>query len=107
MLGALMRGFQRPGQTELLRPNVDRYFEALGPIWRDRSLEFGLSFARGMYPGYVVEEAVVERTDRYLEEGSPPGPVRRTLIEGRDAVLRALRARARDREAASSVERPA
>jgi len=107
MLGALMRGFQRPGQTELLRPYVDRYFEALGPIWRDRSLEFGLSFARGMYPGLVVEDAVVERTDRYLEEGSPPGPVRRTLIEGRDAVLRALRARARDREAASSVEGPA
>jgi aminopeptidase N len=95
-LSALMRGFQRPGQTELLRPYVDPYFEALWPIWRDRSLEFGLSFARGMYPGNVVEEALVERTDRYLEEGSPPGPVRRTLIEGRDGVVRALRARARD-----------
>jgi aminopeptidase N len=95
-LGALIRGFQQPGQASLLEAYVEPYFEVLGRIWKERRFEFALTFARGMYPGLVVDEAVAERTERYLEEASPAGPVRRTLSESRDGVLRALRARACD-----------
>ncbi|MGQ0668730.1 MAG: aminopeptidase N [Actinomycetota bacterium] len=97
---AIMRGFARPGQEELLRPYAGRYFDALAPIWRDRNLELALAFARMMYPGLLVDEDVVEMTDRYLDAGTPSGPIGRLLVEGRDGVQRALRARARDRAAA-------
>ena len=97
---AIMRGFARPGQEELLRPYAGRYFDALAPIWRDRNLELALAFARMMYPGLLVDEDVVEMTDRYLDAGAASGPIGRLLVEGRDGVQRALRARARDRAAA-------
>jgi aminopeptidase N len=99
MEGALMQGFQQSDQEELLRPYVDRYFDAIPGIWKDRSLEFALAFARGLYPGLVIGQAVADRTDRYLEEHPPPGPVRRIMTEGRDGIMRAIRARACDRGA--------
>ena len=97
MEGALMQGFQQSDQEELLRPFVGRYLDAVGGIWKDRSLEFALAFARGMYPGLVIDQEVAEQTDRYLEEQPPAGPVRRIMVEGRDGVMRAVRARACDR----------
>src|SRR5439155_7561773 len=87
MQGALMGGFQQSDQEDLVRPYVDRYFEAMAAIWKDRSLEFALAFARGMYPSFVVDEQVAETTDRYLEERPPAGPVRRIMTEGRDGVM--------------------
>ncbi len=97
---AVMSGFARPGQEDVLLPYAERYFQALGPIWRDRSLELALAFARMLYPGLLVGDETVAATDRYLEAGAPSGPVERLVVEGRDGVLRALRARARDRAAA-------
>jgi aminopeptidase N len=99
MEGALMQGFQQSDQEELLRPFVNRYFDAVAGIWKDRSLEFALAFARGMYPSLVIDQDVAEKTDRCLEERSPAGPVRRIMTEGRDGVMRAVRARACDRGA--------
>jgi aminopeptidase N len=101
-LAAKMRGFQRPGQQEVLRPYVEPYFEQLSPMWNDRTLEVAVSFARGMYPGHLIEQATIEATDRHLEADRVPGPIARTLVEGRDQLQRALRAQERDREAAGS-----
>ena len=42
-----------------------------------------------------------ERTDAYLGGDGVPGPVRRMLIEGKDRIGRALRARERDAAAAA------
>jgi aminopeptidase N len=97
MEGALIQGFQQSDQEELLRPFVDRYFDAVAGIWKDRSLEFALAFARGMYPSFVIDQEIALETDRYLEGRSPAGPVRRIMTEGRDGVMRAVRARAADR----------
>jgi aminopeptidase N len=98
---AKMRGFQRPGQEEVLRSYVEPYFEQLAPMWADRTLEMAVSFARNMYPGHLIEQATIEATDRHLEAERVPGPIARTLVEGRDQLQRALRAQARDREAAT------
>jgi len=99
MFGAWMGGFQRPGQEEVLRPFVERYFEQLGPMWDERTLEIAVAFARRMYPGHLIEQATVEATDRHLERGRVPRPIARTLVEGRDQVQRALRAQECDRGA--------
>jgi aminopeptidase N len=91
----MMRGFAQYGQEELLKPYVARYFEALGPVWENREFRFALVFGRQMYPHTIVSEETVAATDAYLE-GDVPAPIRRLLLEGRDGIQRALRARAVD-----------
>jgi aminopeptidase N len=44
----------------------------------------------------VVEPSTVELTDDYLGRDDLPRPIRRLLLEGRDGVLRARRAREAD-----------
>jgi aminopeptidase N len=100
---AKMRGFQRPGQQEVLRDFVEPYFEQLGPMWDDRTLEVAVSFARNMYPGHLIEQATIDATDRHLDADRVPGPIARTLVEGRDQLQRALRAQECDRAAAAST----
>ena len=97
---AVMRGFQRPGQQEVLRDYVDPYFRQLAPMWEDRTLEVAVAFARNMYPSHLLELSVVEATDRHLDADRVPGPIARTLVEGRDQLQRALRAQECDRAAA-------
>jgi aminopeptidase N len=47
----------------------------------------------------VVDQAVIDRTDAYLSEQSPPPALRRLLLEGRDGLVRALQARRCDASA--------
>jgi len=68
-------------------------------MFESRSTEVALGFVNGMYPKMLVGEEVVAMTDEYLARQNPPAPVQRLLMEGRDSILRALRARARDIEA--------
>ena len=49
-----------------------------------------------MYPFLTVTQDVVDATDRYLARPDVPGPVRRMLLEGKDGILRAMRARTAD-----------
>ncbi|HXJ63899.1 MAG TPA: aminopeptidase N, partial [Actinomycetota bacterium] len=99
---AKMRGFQRAGQEDVLRDYVQPYFDQLAPMWQDRTLEVAVAFARGMYPGHLIDESVVEATDAHLDAERVPGPIARTLVEGRDQLQRALRAQACDKAAAGS-----
>ncbi len=96
MLRATIGGFQQPGQREILEPYRERYFDALEGVWATRELEVALGFTSGLYPRVLIEQQTVDTTDRYLEATRPAAPLRRLLVEGRDDVLRALRARAKD-----------
>src|SRR5207247_1257445 len=96
IMTATVAGFQEPDQRELLRPYVERYFEAVGPVWESRSSEMAAHIVVGLYPALFVEREVAERTDEYLEEEQPPPPLARLLTEGRDGIQRALRCQERD-----------
>ena len=100
MMRALMGGFQQPDQEALLEPYVPRYFEQIGPMFEARSLEVAIGFTSGMYPRMLVREDIVATTDNYIATRNPPGPARRLLLEGKDAIERSLRARACDIAAA-------
>ncbi|MFN2556710.1 MAG: aminopeptidase N [Nitriliruptorales bacterium] len=102
LLKAIMAGFQRADQTELIRPYVTSYFEVLPRMWEERQIEVALAFAHGMYPSVVVEQDVLARTDRELEQESLAAPLRRALLEERDAVVRAVRARDLDRQSVTT-----
>jgi aminopeptidase N len=97
-LRAYVRGFQQPDQEDLLAPYVEPYFQALGPMWRERGQEVALTFASSMYPAAVATPEVVARTDAELASGIDVAPIRRLLLEGKDQVERVLRTRAADQD---------
>ncbi|MGH2693095.1 MAG: aminopeptidase N [Actinomycetota bacterium] len=101
MAGAIMRGFQQPGQEALLEPYAVRYLDDLGRVWDERDVEFSLDFGQQLFPRWIVAESTVELIDRALEQEGLPGPLRRLLLEGRDRLLRAIRARRVDTQAAA------
>ena len=98
---ATIGGFQQPDQGDLLEPYRARYFEQLPEFFAQRNMEVALGFTSGMYPHALVDDETVALTDAHLASADPAPPVRRLLLEGRDGVQRAMRARACD-EAASA-----
>src|SRR5690606_30368926 len=93
---ATLGGFVEPAHAELLRPYVDRYFGQLADAWAKWTAEFAQTFTEFAYPGYLIEEETLRRTDAYLETENPVPALRRLLLEGRAGVERALHARAQD-----------
>jgi aminopeptidase N len=91
-------GFAQLGQSEVLAPYTDRYFDALGPVWDERSLDWAIEFSTGTFPHHATSSALLERVDDHLT-GDLPRPLRRVLLEQRDTLVRTLAARAADRDA--------
>jgi aminopeptidase N len=96
---ATMRTFWLPEQAEVCRPYAERFFETVAEMWRTRSNEIAQTFTEVMFPSVLIEQEIVDRTDRYLSEQNPQPALRRALVEARDTVARALRARACDASA--------
>jgi aminopeptidase N len=95
---AVLDGFSDPDQPDLLGPYQQRYFEVVGGIWRDWGSDMAQWFAANAYP-IADTRAVIEATDALVSRTSPPAPLRRLLMEGRDGLERALRCQERDRQA--------
>ncbi|MDX6199634.1 MAG: aminopeptidase, partial [Actinomycetota bacterium] len=93
---AIIGGFWNAEQTQLCEDYVEKYFEVIGDVWRNRTSEMAQQIVIGLYPTLLVSPKVVERTDVYLQDPDVPPSLSRLLLESRDGVLRALRARARD-----------
>jgi aminopeptidase N len=93
---SMMGGFHRFDQRRVLEAYAARYFQALANVWKERDIEIGLAFARMMYPSVVVDDHTIKVTDQYLARENVPGPVRRVLVEAKDSMQRAMRARAVD-----------
>jgi len=93
---ATIAGFWRTDQTELLRPFVDRFFAEISEVWTSRTTEMAHVLTEHLFPSTVVESATVTASERHLA-GLPAGSGQhRLIVEGRDGLLRALRARALD-----------
>ena len=90
-------GFMRGPDTALLEPFAERYFEAVPGIVKERTHALAQQIVVGLYPAQLTTQATVDRTDRFLA-GLPEdsAALRRMMLENRDAVARALRARAAD-----------
>jgi aminopeptidase N len=93
---AIIGGFQQPDQRELLEPYVERYFAVIKDVWASRTLEVAHNIAVGLYPSCVIDQSTLDRTDAFVQSERPAPALRRLLLEGRDGVARALRARAYD-----------
>ncbi len=93
---SLLLGFQHRAQVALTAPYVNAYFDVLDQIWATRDSEPAQEFVEFAYPALQIDQATLDATDAWLADTSRPAPLRRLVREGRDGVVRALTARAKD-----------
>lgn len=89
---SIVGGFAGPGQSDLLAPYVERYFEAIEGVWARRSSEVAQTVVVGLYPSWSVTDDAVAAADRFLDKDLTPA-LRRLVLEGRAGVVRSLAAR--------------
>ncbi len=106
---AVIAGFGRAKDRELLVPFVERYFDAIEKVWDHRTNEIAQNIVVGLYPTQLadIDEAygvdVLAATDEFLEALADRVPaLRRLVVENRDGVRRALQAQRADRAAAQA-----
>jgi aminopeptidase N len=93
---ALLQGFQHPSHIALTAPFVPRFFDVVDEIWATQDSEPAQEFVYFGYPAYHVSQETIDLTDAWLAGEGHPAPLRRLVGEGRDGIVRALRARAKD-----------
>jgi aminopeptidase N len=93
---SLLSGFQSVKQVELTAPYAAKFFEVVGDVWARSDSEPAQEFVMLGYPTYQINEDTIALTDAWLARDGQPASLRRLVAEGRDGVVRALKARARD-----------
>src|SRR5204862_5156235 len=69
LIGAILGGFQQPGQEKLLEPYVEPYFEGLATRWKERSIENAERLVGLGYPHLLASPGPPARTDARLASG--------------------------------------
>ncbi|GAC1491028.1 MAG: aminopeptidase N [Pseudarthrobacter sp.] len=95
--GSAVKGFMRVLDRSLLEPYADKYFDAVPGVVANRTHALAQQIVVGLYPALLTTQDTVDRTDAFLA-GLPAdsAALRRMMLENRDDVARALRARAAD-----------
>jgi aminopeptidase N len=93
-----IQGFQRPGQRELTAPYADKYFDLIIDYWTSHTYEFASNIALLAFPAYQVSAATLAKVEGWLNGAGKDAPngLRRIVSEQRDALVRALKAQAKD-----------
>jgi aminopeptidase N len=95
--GSAVNGFMRVLDRSLLEPYAEKYFEAVPGIVASRTHALAQQIVVGLYPALLTTQATLDRTDGFLAALPAEGAaLRRMMLENRDGVARALRARAAD-----------
>jgi aminopeptidase N len=95
---ALIVGFQRPIQRDLLEPFVTRYFDNLINAWESKSYEGAAKYVTGFYPNWIVKQSTVDATNAWLNGAGKDSPavLRKLVKESQDGLIRALKVQALD-----------
>ncbi|GAB2620180.1 aminopeptidase N [Pseudactinotalea suaedae] len=103
---AVISGFSRSRDRELLVPFVEPYFDSIEKVWDHRTNEIAQNIVGGLYPSHLADidntygVDVIARTDEFLQALADRIPaLRRIVVENRDATRRALAAQQVDRTA--------
>ena len=92
------RGFNESIHWELLEPFVDEYFDAILKVWAAKGYEIAETTATLTFPTWAISDETVKKSQHWLDVTGKDAShaLRRTVAEGRDAMARALKARAVD-----------
>jgi aminopeptidase N len=93
------RGFNDPLHSEILREFVDEYFDVLLKVWQTKGYEIAETTATLLFPSWVISDATVAKAQHWLDVTGKEAShaLRRTILESRDAMVRALKAQAADK----------
>ena len=93
---AVITGFNK-GSRELIHGYVEPYFEMLTRVWNERSLQIANRLIGGYFPSTYPSGQIMAQADAWLaaNEDASYG-LRRPIVEGRDALARALRVQEAD-----------
>ncbi|CAM3214481.1 Aminopeptidase N [Arthrobacter ulcerisalmonis] len=95
--GSAVAGFMRVRDRSLLAPYAEKYFAAVPAIVANRTHALASQIVVGLYPALLTSQATVDQTDAFLAAlPAESAALRRMMLENRDGVARALRARAAD-----------
>ncbi|RKO24092.1 aminopeptidase N [Pseudarthrobacter phenanthrenivorans] len=95
--GSAVTGFMRVLDRTLIEPYAEKYFQAVPGIVETRTHALAQQIVVGLYPALLTTQATIDRTDGFLASLPPQSAaLRRMMLENRDGVARALRARAAD-----------
>ena len=88
---AAMSGFNWTHQRELLESYVGRFFEQVPKVFQERDREFATVFYSGLYPAYIVDQDILERSQELLNKTTADQTVlQRMLRESIDTLDRAI-----------------
>jgi aminopeptidase N len=92
------RGFNENIHCDLLEAFVDEYFAAILEVWKNKGFEIAETTATLTFPTWAISDSTVAKTQHWLDVTGKDAAhsLRRTVTEGRDAMTRALKARAVD-----------
>jgi aminopeptidase N len=92
------RGFNDPLHSEILADFVDEYFDVLLKVWETKGYEIAETTATLLFPSWVISDATVAKAQHWLDVTGKDAShaLRRTILESRDAMVRALTAQAAD-----------
>jgi aminopeptidase N len=92
------RGFNDPLHSEILSEFVDEYFDVLLKVWETKGYEIAETTATLLFPSWVISDATVGKVQHWLDVTGKDAShaLRRTILESRDAMARALKAQAAD-----------
>ena len=95
---ALVAGFQRPIQRDLLTPFVDLYFDNLLSEWESKSYEGAAKFVTGLYPSWIISQSTLDKTNAWLNGvgSDAPAVLRKLVKESQDGIIRALKVQGLD-----------
>jgi aminopeptidase N len=93
-----LMGFNRAGQRELTATYVDKYFDLILNYWTSHTYEFASNIALLAFPSYQVSDQTMKKVEEWLADAGKDAPnaLRRIVSEQRDALVRALKAQAKD-----------
>ena len=92
------RGFNENIHCDLLEAFVDKYFDAILEVWATKGYEIAETTATLTFPTWAISDETVKKSQHWLDVTGKDASaaLRRTVAEGRDAMVRALKARAVD-----------
>jgi aminopeptidase N len=95
----MCRGFNENIHHELLTDFVDPYFSAILEVWETKGFEIAETTATLLFPSWVISEETVKKAQHWLDVSGKDASnaLRRSVTEGRDAMSRAIKARAADK----------
>ncbi len=95
LTSAAMAGFNWTVQRELLAPYIEDFFQRVPAVFERGENEFAHAYFGALFPGYRVEGATLDRSERLLAEaGDRSQLLARSLREANDDLARAIKCRA-------------